>query len=484
MSEVKNIYFMGIGGTGMAAVAGLCKLAGYNVTGSDKGVYPPMSLMLEELGFTVMSPYSEENIKKVSGIDLVVVANTLSRNNPELEYMLAHGYRYTSFPGLMEELFLKKMDSIVISGTHGKTTTSALLAHVLLELNENPSYLIGGVPQGEKYSFKLAGNLFVIEGDEYDTAFFDKNSKFLHYCPRFLILNNLEFDHADIFKSIEDIKVQFKKLIALVPNKKNIICNVDDPVLTSIIEKLGVDRECIRVSTLGKTSTADIIVSSSYPITAFNWGCTLELKSDRMKELYSTSTLEIQTKLCGVHNMANVSQVFALISALIINGKIKPHSLSSIQKAFSTFSGVKRRLQFLGSKNQIEVYEDFAHHPTAIKTVIQGIKQSFPNKRLTVAYEPANATGKRNVLMKDFASSLSLADRVLIGVCPEDKRIPEKDRLNTHTLKDLVGSQAVAFDRNEDILNYLKDTSKPDDIIVFMSSSSFSDIQHKILDIL
>ena len=227
----KNIYFLGIGGTGMAAVAGLAQQAGYNVKGSDNPLYPPMSTLLEDLHIDVKTPYKKENFDN-NDADLVIVANALSRGHEELEHMLAQDYKYTSFPAFLGDYFLESRQSLVVTGTHGKTTTSSIIANALIKLGEDPGFFIGGIPKGFTKGFELGkGPCFVLEGDEYDTAFFDKNSKFLHYRPNYVIFNNLEFDHADIFSSIEDIEKQFTMLFEKVDNKKNIISNIDDQVL-------------------------------------------------------------------------------------------------------------------------------------------------------------------------------------------------------------------------------------------------------------
>ena len=257
---------MGIAGTGMASAAGLLKTAGFNICGSDHQVYPPMSDMLKSLKINYSTPYSQENLIREKP-DLVVVANCLSRGHEELEFMMSQNIPYTSFPKLIGERFLSKSHSIVVSGTHGKTTTSSLMAYFLKELDEDPSFLIGGIPRNFTHSFRLGRSpLFVIEGDEYDTAFFDKNSKFLHYAPKTLILNNLEFDHADIFASIEDIENEFTKLINLVPYKKGIIANIDDPGVFKLLKKLDILDKVTSVSTKGLKKSQYFLENLSYHV--------------------------------------------------------------------------------------------------------------------------------------------------------------------------------------------------------------------------
>jgi UDP-N-acetylmuramate: L-alanyl-gamma-D-glutamyl-meso-diaminopimelate ligase len=473
-----NIYFMGIGGTGMASVAGLFKDAGFKITGSDKGVYPPMSEMLEELAIPYKTPYASANIASEKP-DMVVVANALSRGNEELEYMLANNVAYKSFPDLLGEEILAQRESIVVAGTHGKTTTTSICAYVLQKLGEEPGYLIGGIPRDFDLSFSLGkGPWFVIEGDEYDTAFFDKGPKFLHYRPKYAILNNLEFDHADIYQSLEQIEAQFAKFAALLSNPKHIIANIDDPGIARLLDKTGLADKVTRVSTLGKYSNADLVVKNlrceAGPSAEGIWKAQISSRS--------LGNFEVATTLSGAHNMANVGQVIALLALINEEGRFKQKlNIAAMQQAFRSFQGVKRRLDLLGQGRGIEVYEDFAHHPTAIKLVIEGFRRMHPSKRLTVAFEPANATGRRNVLQNDFAQALAHADHVLIGKCPVDQRIAENERMNTTALADQIGKgKGIAFKENEDLLSYLKQNLKQGDAVIFMSSSSFSGIQHQL----
>jgi UDP-N-acetylmuramate: L-alanyl-gamma-D-glutamyl-meso-diaminopimelate ligase len=258
LKKGSTIYFMGIGGTGMAAVAGLCQEAGFRVIGSDNAMYPPMSTMLEELKIPVKTPYSAENFTSEKP-DLVVVANALSRGHVELEALLRSGVPYTSFPKLTGDEFLSKRVGVVVTGTHGKTTTSSLTAHVLNELGEDPGFVIGGIPHNFPRSFRLGrGKTFVIEGDEYDTAFFDKGPKFLHYHPHHLIINNIEYDHADIYASVEAIEAQFDAVAQLVPGDGSIMANWDDPRVKNIFNRIKPKARLIKVSTTGKDKSADV----------------------------------------------------------------------------------------------------------------------------------------------------------------------------------------------------------------------------------
>lgn len=473
--QKERLYFMGIGGTGMASVAGLFQEAGYAVSGSDKGVYPPMSDLLAELKIPYATPYDSKNVL-AKNIDLVVVANALSRGNPELESMLENKLAYTSFPALMGERILKDRVSLVVAGTHGKTTTTSLLAHCLDALGEEPGFLIGGVPRNFSRGFHLGkGPCFAIEGDEYDTAFFDKGPKFLHYCPKYAILNNLEFDHADIYKDLQAIEAQFTKLCQLVEDPSCLIANVDDPGIEKLLRENGYWDKVTRVAGKGDHLDAQVrMVGTEVDEVTKIWSATA------MSPVFGP--FKVQTKLAGAHNIANIGQVIALIGRLCTDAKLrKMPKLKALQQAILSFEGVKRRLDLLVSAQGIEVYEDFAHHPTAIATVIDGFRKMHPKRRLLVAFEPANATGRRNILQDDFADALRLADRVYIGKCPVDTRIPEAERMDTTALAQSIGnSKATAFSENVDILKSLEPELRHGDTVIFMSPGSFSGIQHQL----
>ena len=478
--NIESIYFMGIAGTGMAAVAGLTQEAGYKVLGSDNNVYPPMSTMLEELNIDVLTPYREENLRE-SNPDLVIVANCLSRGNKEIEALIDSNIPFTSFPKLLGDFFLKERHSIVVTGTHGKTTTSSLIAHMLDDLGENPGYIVGGIPKNFQRSFRLGtGKCFVTEGDEYDTAFFDKASKFLHYQPKTLLFNNLEFDHADIFDSLQDIEKMFKQVISLVTNKGNIICNWDDQNVRKVIEDLGIQEQVTKVSCFGMSKNTDLEIRGIEVKQVSNglivW--TVNYNSKWWGEF------KIETPLSGRHNVANISQMLATIGSLAENQIIKNTTIDDIKNSLKKFKSVKRRLEYIGSVGNKDVYEDFAHHPTAVKMIIDNFKTTFPNRRLVAAFEPKNATSRRNTFEAAYIDVLSGADVVLMGACPEDNRIPKEQQMNTERICSKIGGNAHAFKKNDEILDWLKINSLEKDIIVFMSSGSFSGVQHKIIETL
>jgi len=472
----KKIYFMGIGGTGMAPVAGLMQEAGYQVSGSDNALYPPMSTMLEELGIPVAVPYSADNLRQ-SDADLIVVANVLSRGHPEVELMLETGRAYTSFPQLLNETFLRHQAAVVVTGTHGKTTTSALLAHLIEELGGNPGFLIGGLPRNFPLSFRAGGGkIFVIEGDEYDTAFFDKGPKFLHYCPQHLLLNNLEFDHADIFENLAAIVAQFSKLVDLVANPAQIVANWDDANIRKLLLDKDLAEQVVRVSTLGHDQEADIVVGNS-TVTASATGQPI-WQSQISTRFFGP--VNVATQLAGAHNLANIAQAIGIIQSLIKAGLLPAlKNTQSLTDAIASFQGVRRRLDHLGHGNGIDVYEDFAHHPTAVRLVIEGLRKMHPSRRLVVAFEPRNASSRRNVFENDFAASLKFADLAFIGHCPVDERIPVGERMNTKAMQEKVGQSAMSFDDNQKLLEDLHRKARKGDVVVFMSSSSFNGIQHE-----
>lgn len=474
-----NVYFMGIAGTGMAAVAGLMQEAGYNVSGSDNEVYPPMSTMLDKLGIHYFTPYSKENLSS-GKIDLVVVANVLSKNHLEVEEMIRLGLPYTSFPALLGDYFLKERKSIVVAGTHGKTTTTSLITHLLTTFGEEPSYMIGGVPKNLGRSFHLGqGNAFVIEGDEYDTAYFDKESKFLHYHPTHVVFNNVEFDHADIFKDLAAIDRMFSKLLDLVDDPARIIANIDDVGVERVLKEKNMLDRVTSTSPRGTNQKAQVWCDPPR----------VEASANGPKKwkfnLYSNDfgKLNIETSLVGTYNVANIAQAVACLGSMARAGHLRmPVVKQDIEQAVANFSGVQRRFDHLGSVHGIDIYEDFAHHPTAVGLVIEAFRKANPTTRLVVAFEPRNATARRNVFQADYAKILANADEVLIGKCPVDLRIKEEERMDIEAIGRAIGKKAKVFPENQDLLNHLDTSLQGGDAVIFMSSGSFSGIQYQLVE--
>lgn len=467
-----KLYFIGIGGTGMASTAGLAQEAGYSISGSDANLYPPMSDLLENLKIPVKTPYSADNAMDLDA-DMVIVANALSRGHEELEAILESGINYTSFPEFLGTNILKERQSVVVSGTHGKTTTTSMMAHILRNIGVDSGYLIGGIPKGFDKSFHLGKDApFAIEGDEYDTAFFDKNSKFQHYHPKYLIFNNLEFDHADIFDNLEEIEEEFFNLIKKVPQQKNIIANVDDTGVKNFLEKYSLLEKVTCVSTAGLNEspfkTLSVTKGSEF------WSATVQLGD--------WGEFKFSTQMLGPHNIANLLQVLTTIYRLSEDKIISKPDTDLLRTSLESFGGVQRRLDHLCTHNEVDVFEDFAHHPTAVELVLKTFKDSFPGRRLFVAFEPRNATSRRNIFSERFAKSLDVADQVLIGHCPIDKRIPEDERMDTQALAKMIGPKAESFQDNDELLSTLIGKVQPKDAIIFMSSGSFSGIQYRVCD--
>lgn len=490
--EIK-IHMTGIGGTGMAQVAGLFTAAQYKVTGSDTPIYPPMDKVIADLGIKPDVGYLAENIKN-NQPDAVILANVVSRlsaslkKNLELEELLAQTIPILSFPSALRKYFLSKSLNIVISGTHGKTTTSSLVTHLLSKLGKNPSFLIGGRPANFSAGFSLnSKDLFVLEGDEYDSAFFDKGPKFLHYEPKICLINNIEFDHADIYPNVEAIEDEFLRLAKLTKERNGIvIANFDDKRAYRVAQQSGAD--IIGFSSTKQTQNVQCWQLKSYK--TFADGIEVVCKQPNGK------LLKYKTGVFGYHNALNSIATVAIIYAYhVLQQKINhtPTRLSKYQenkpllakivKAMLSFRGVKRRFELLCEKNNITVFDDFAHHPTAIVTTLEAFRsymKSVGKKgKLIACFDPRNATMRRRVLQDQLVKSFSHADEILLGKVPEDMRMSKDEVLDGAAVASACGKNAKYFDDNEKLLLTLKQHVRPGDTIVFMSSGSFDGIPHR-----
>ena len=377
----------------MASLAGMLQAKGCAVEGSDSDVYPPMSDFLERLGIPVYKGYRKEHLI-ASAPDIVVIGNALSRGNPEVEYTLDSGIRYASMAETVKELFIRGKNSIVICGTHGKTTTTAMAAWVLEQAGRSPSFLVGGIAENFGRSFQVAdGADFVIEGDEYDTAFFDKGPKFLHYLPRVVMLKNIEFDHADIYSDLESLKVAFRRLINIVPGSGLIVAGVDSPVVRELIP-----AAFSRVATVG--------------IESGDWRARNIVQADEgMRfEVWSgdTSVGSFAIPMLGTFNVRNALDV-------IVTAKELGLSNDAIQAGLSSFKSVKRRLELKGEANRIRVYDDFAHHPTAVAETLNAVRQRYPADRIWAIFEPRSQTCRRRIFENDFIKAFDQADQIVIA---------------------------------------------------------------------
>jgi UDP-N-acetylmuramate: L-alanyl-gamma-D-glutamyl-meso-diaminopimelate ligase len=462
MNLSSKYYLTGICGTAMASLAGMLQAKGCTVEGSDSDVYPPMSDFLERLGIPVYKGYRAENLV-ASAPDVVVIGNALSRGNPEVEYTLDSGMRYASMAETVKELFIRGKNSIVISGTHGKTTTTAMLAWMLEQAGRNPSFLVGGIAENFGRSFQVAeGPDFVIEGDEYDTAFFDKGPKFLHYLPRIVVLKNIEFDHADIYANLEALKVSFRRLINIVPKSGLIVAGVDSPVVKELIP-----AAFSRVATVGIES-GDWRARN---LTQAEEGMRFEVWNQETK----VGTFSIP--MLGTFNVRNALDVIVTSKELGLGNDV-------IQAGLSSFKSVKRRLELKGVANRIRVYDDFAHHPTAVAETLSAVRQRYPQDRIWAVFEPRSQTCRRRIFEDDFMKAFDPANQVVIArVFGATKLLPE-DQLSPDRLVEGIrsrGKLAATFDTTDEIVKYIGDLAAPGDHIVVMSNGGFDGIHGKLL---
>jgi len=462
-----TIHFIGICGTAMATLAALLKRKGHDVQGSDQNVYPPMSTFLESERIRALSGYSADHI--TSTIDLVVVGNAISRGNIELETVLDRKMRYCSLPEAVREHFLWNARSIVIAGTHGKTTTTSLAGWLLVHAGLDPSILVGGIARnlGEGgSSYRLGkGREFVIEGDEYDSAFFDKTAKFLKYLPDIAVINNVEFDHADIYADLDAVRLAFRRLVNLVPRSGLLLLGADSPDAAAF-KSVAVSP----VETFGLAESAD-------------WRATdLTVSAEGQSfDVWHAGTLfsKMQIPLFGVHNVRNALAAIAVAHAVSIPA-------AQIAEGLRRFEGVKRRLEVYGEAGGVTVYDDFAHHPTAIAETLAGLRAANPKRRIWAVFEPRSASSSRRVFQQDFARAFGPADEVIIAPVFRTN-LAEGERLSAEQLvSDLknVGQRARAAASIDEIVTTLVRERKEGDLIVFMSNGGFGGIHQKTLQAL
>ena len=439
--DIKKIYLIAVCGTGMAALAGLLKGSGYQVSGSDTNIYPPMSTLLENAGIPVLSGYRKENIK--DDIDLVIIGNAVSKSNEEVQAVLRAGIDYTSFPSAIARFFLSGRKSLVVTGTHGKTTTSSLLSWVLQASGRKPGFMVGGWLKNFHNNHQVPeGDYFVTEGDEYDSAFFDKGPKFLHYRPDASILTGIEFDHADIFEDLDQIKDAFCKYVM-----GGAVCKVE---------------------TYGYLDGADWLIGDY----RFEAGyCYFSLSYQGVKKA------NFQLAMIGQHNAENAASVAALCLKLGV-------TVDEINSAFKNFEGIKRRQEVVGIKNGVTVLDDFAHHPTAIRKTLEAVKEAYPGQRLWAVFEPRSATSKRKVFEQDFPDSFFVADRVIIAGLFAPEKISEDERLDPEEVVNCLrekGCDAHFIREVDDIVAFMAENTESGDVVLVMSSGGFGDIHKKIL---
>ncbi len=449
----------------MASLAGMLQTKGYQVAGSDQGVYPPMSTFLERLGIQLFEGFSEKHL--VPRPDLVVVGNVVSRGNPEVEHTLNEKIRYASMAEVLKEFFIRGKRSCVIAGTHGKTTTTSLLVWLLEAAGLDPSFLAGGIAENFGSSFKIGdGDLFVIEGDEYDTAFFDKGPKFLHYLPERVILNNCEFDHADIYSDFEAVKTSFRRLINIIPSRGKLIACWDE----SVVRELSGKAFC--------------------PVESFGLSSGARWTAQSLRFLETTTRFEVlrngipwgsfETPLAGSFNVKNCLAAIACASDLGM-------SATSIAQGLQTFKNVKRRLEVRGETSGITVFDDFAHHPTAIHETLAAVKARYPGSRLWAIFEPRSATSRRNVFQKEFAECFRNADRVVLCSLFAPEKLEASLRLDVAQIVQELRAQGIQASQGESadaIVQEVVPQLQTGDKVVIMSNGGFDGIHQKLLNAL
>jgi UDP-N-acetylmuramate: L-alanyl-gamma-D-glutamyl-meso-diaminopimelate ligase len=465
-TSAKHIHLSGICGTAMASLAGLLQLEGHRITGSDKAAYPPMSDLLRALGIPVMEPYAETNLEPAP--DLVVIGNALSRGNPEVERVLDERIPFTSMAALLHEEFLKGREPLVVAGTHGKTTTTSMLAWIFQAAARErpalePSFLIGGVAENFGSSFQLRPTrVFIVEGDEYDTAFFDKGPKFLHYFPDGLILTHVEFDHADIYADLEAVKTAFKRLVNLVPRRGLIVAYDGSANVTECLE-----HALCRVERYGFTDGAE------WKLENFRYQAGLA-KWEVWRE--GSLWLELEMALAGEHNALNATAAAALASDRGIGRE-------TIAAALRSFKSVKRRLEVRAEIGGVTVIEDFAHHPTAIRETLRALRSVYPRARLWAILEPRSNTLRRKVLEADLVASLRLADRVVLAGVYQQQRIPDAERLHPEDVVEKLtegGTEAELLPDADAIVGGVVGQVAPGDVLAILSNGGFDGIYEKL----
>ncbi|MBI3608411.1 MAG: UDP-N-acetylmuramate:L-alanyl-gamma-D-glutamyl-meso-diaminopimelate ligase [Nitrospirae bacterium] len=464
MNPIRHIHLIAVCGTGMGSLAGMLKASGFHVTGSDRNVYPPMSTLLAAQGIV---PYSGFDPAHLDGADLVVVGNAVAKTNPEVAAMLERGIPYRSFPQALAEFFIGDRHAMVVAGTHGKTTTTALLAWVLTAAGRDPGAMIGGWARNFEGNYRLGkGEYVVVEGDEYDTAFFDKGPKFLHYRPRTAILTSIEFDHGDIYGHLDQIVASFIKFVDLIPRDGLLLAADGDATVASVAA-----RAACRVETYGFEAISHWRAEAVRPEAA---GMAFEVR--KRGDPYGAFRLP----LLGRHNVMNA---LAVIGAADHAG-LTPRD---IVEAFGRFEGIKRRQEIIGTVRDIIVMDDFAHHPTAIRETLAALKMGYPSRQLWAIFEPRSATSRRNTFQTAFAEAFDLADRVVIAKPFAAEKLPDAERLDVARLvADLNrrGVHAAVLATADEIVRTIAPQLAPGDLVCVMSSGGFDGIHSKLLSAL
>ncbi len=456
-----KIHILGICGTFMGGIAQLAKEAGAEVSGSDENVYPPMSTLLESKGIEIQKGFDPKRLKDYQ--DQIVVGNVMSRGMPIIEEMLNKSLSYTSGPQWLYENILKDRWVLAVAGTHGKTTTASILAWILEYAGLNPGFLIGGVPENFGVSARLGDSpFFVVEADEYDTAFFDKRSKFVHYHPKTLVLNNLEFDHADIFPDLDAIKTQFHHLMRTLPEQGLAVTNAEENNLQDVL-----NRGCWSQTEYFSGSDAEDLSSNSE-----GWTTCYQNKDGSKFDVFLDDELQ-GTVVWGLLGKHNVSNALAAISAARHAGVPVKHAI----EALSEFKGIKRRMELRGEVAGVKVYDDFAHHPTAIETTLKGLRNNVGDHKIIAILEPRSNTMRLGTHKKLLAGSLAIADQVLLYQ-------PEGLDWNMGSLMDQLGEKGTLYNSIDDLVSAVTADANATDQLLVMSNGGFGGIHDKLLDAL
>lgn len=456
-----HIHLIGICGTAMASLAGMLKQRGFRVTGSDAAAYPPMSDFLASMGIPVAQPFAEKNLEPAP--DLVVIGNAISRGNVELEHVLDRRTPFTSMAQLVYDEFIRGKHSLVVAGTHGKTTTTSMLSWIFAQAGRDPSFLIGGIAENFGSSFAVTnGREFIIEGDEYDTVFYDKGPKFMHYFPDEVILTSVEFDHADIYANLDAVKTAFKRLINLVPKRGRVIAWDGHENVTECVAKAFCPVERYGFKEGSHWQIRDV----RYESTATKW------RILRQRHPWA----EFEFALAGEYNVLNATAAAAIASAYGISTEQIVHALAS-------FRSVKRRLEVRAEVHGITIIDDFAHHPTAIAQTLTAIRGRYPGRRLWAVLEPRSNTLRRNVFQHELAQSLALADQVVLASIFKSEAIPEHERLHLEdVLEDLkkLGRPARQFASADKIVEAIAPELRSGDVVAILSNGGFGNIYEKL----
>jgi UDP-N-acetylmuramate: L-alanyl-gamma-D-glutamyl-meso-diaminopimelate ligase len=447
----------------MASLAGMLKVIGYRVSGSDENAYPPMSDMLATLGIAVHSPYRPENL--ASDLDLVVVGNAISRGNPELEEVLDRRLPIVSMPVIVRELFLRGHRSVVVAGTHGKTTTASLLTWVLESAKREPSFLVGGIPLnfGKSYGFG-EGECFVIEGDEYDTAYFDKGPKFLHYVPDTVVLGNIEYDHADIYPDLDSVATAFRRLVNLVPRRGLLVVGAGSPIALEVSRGAFCHVESFAVEGTADWGAKSVRVDQS--------GSRFEVWRER--ERFG----EMAGSFWGQSALSNALAVVAAAHHLGLNA-------DEIAGGLTSFRGVARRLEVLGERRGVTVVDDFAHHPTAVRETIRSARLRWPKRKIWAVFEPRSFTARSQVFQEAFVSALGEADAAILAAVFSSKRLPADQELSEERVIEGLreaGKAAWFVPEVDEIVSFLEERLDAGDVVLGMSNGGFGGFHRKLLE--